>query len=576
MAYGNIVDYEPAPIPNGYYFRDKSGARKLFTGPVAEDLKAKLDASAGMSQKLASNNAAPAASYFPGLQGQLGPGGSPAAPPVAKLDAVAAQPQPATGGQGPYFPGMAEELAARQAQTAKAQPITLGLRQDAEGNVYRYDPGAPASKGGMVERGRTISGGFERSPEYEAAMAGAAKDRRTALDLQNEANQVDTDQARQAAEEERIRLENEVIEANQRAAQTRAGVEALEQKRAEALQTYASAKEDPKQAAKDVYGGKEGIWGLLSVIGGIGSAMSGQPDRVHQLVESGIERNIQAQRAAINIKRDNADNLLQELTRQTGDQKLAEMTLKDIQRQLAANALQRKGLLSQDKKNRATYLEASAILNEKVAKNADDYRIGAEGTVTKSMQNVPGSAGRAPGYQRLSLDDSIKAADALNKLNKDAQPGAGEEMKPIPTERTEKISAMAESIDAADTIEEKLGNQSGEIDDPTSGPWDSWSLSSESKRASNELDEETLRLAKGAQAARGKSDKDAELALEDASGNGSIDARKRGAERIRTQSAQKIAVELSTLTPAQRAAALRSMSPRARELVSAQLKGGMK
>lgn len=54
MAYGNVLGYEPGPQPGSYAFQQADGNKTLLFGPQAEDLKARLDASADLAgQKVA-------------------------------------------------------------------------------------------------------------------------------------------------------------------------------------------------------------------------------------------------------------------------------------------------------------------------------------------------------------------------------------------------------------------------------------------------------------------------------------------------------------------------------------------
>lgn len=584
MAYGNFVDYEPTPSPGAYRFTLANGQKTLLVGPAAEDLKKRIDASQAIGPKLAGVN--PVGTNMPrqpplvtgDWEGSVGNGA-----PVSKLDA------PATGdwqgsvgvipaGTVPVQGAPGKAAAAAGAPAAPAtdanglQNIGLGLKQDAEGNVYQFRPEVAPSKGGMVERSRTESGGFERNADYEKKMANASLDQRLALEVSKDAADIDTEQQQQAAEEERIRLQNEQAEAIAKAEQINAKTLRLQMQRDEVMKELSSAKVDPKQAEKDVYGGKEGIWGILGMLGSIGTTVKGGRNDMADIIESRINRNVDAQKANIEIKRSNSETLLQELNTRLGDVRLAELTLKDVQRQQAANALQRRALLTKSEHDRAAYLEASAKMQEKIATGAEEYRIRALGNVTKSIQNVPGSAGRKAGWERMAPKDALPLVSGASNIRKDAAAaaaGPGGKPAPVASERTEKIAAFVQGYKAASNIEKMVAGKEGEFDDPTYGVVDSWP-----GKEKNRLDEESAKLAAGYQAGRGKSDTDAELAEKDAIGNGSFNARRRGAQAGKDKFATGIAGEISTLPPAQQETILNSLDPEVADAVAAKLQRG--
>jgi hypothetical protein len=554
-GYGQFVGYEPAN--GGANFITRDGKKTFIIGDPAEQLKARIDASAGLQPKLASNAPTPgpnSASYFPGLQSKLDAGAlGTGIPPIKPQGAPAVVPlaAPTAAGGTPTAPaGAPPPQGAAPAAGNGLQPVGLGVYKDAQDNLYRMAPGSAPTKGGLQLRSQSQRGGFEPNQDYLDQLADQSIDEKLQAQDKADIETADTEQQRQLLEDQRRQIINDTIEANQRAAEKEARVSALTAKRDKAAETYANAKVDPGRAFS---GGRNILAGLFAGIGAMAATKTGSPNYALQVYQQKSADDIRAQEDEIAVKKDAADNALKDLTQELGSRELAKNTLESVHLKQFQNAAQRAALTTQDQKTKLFMEQAQSAASAKLAEKMEQYRIQAGGEVDKQFLNVPGSAGSRGGPVMLSPSEAGNIAETLQKLHNPAA-GAGGAPAPIPSERAERIAAMADSVMAAKEQQQMLGSQSSETDNPTFGLVDSWPSAEK-----NKLNSIARRLAAGAQAARGKSDKDAELAEEDALGNSSVNDRKRQAQVIADKSARGIAAELATLPEAQQQQILQSM-----------------
>ncbi|HXE38380.1 MAG TPA: hypothetical protein VN639_07860, partial [Azonexus sp.] len=293
-----------------------------------------------------------------------------------------------------------------------------------------------------------------------------------------------------------------------------------------------------------------------------------------QTIDNMIGRDIAAQEADLRTKKDASDNALGDLVRRGMSLDQAKGTLRTIQNSWAQQQLSlAKGASNVDAIN-ANYDGLISRMQQANDTEAEKYRQAAEGTATKTIQAqilhpVAGSAG---GRVYLTPEQATELAGkkttlesgeaSTGKTMQDIQTAkAGEPAKALETEKANKVAALAEGIGAGHDLLKVLPEGDSEIDDPTKGAWDFV----KSPELNHKITELTGKLAKGAQASRGKSDKDAELAERDVAGAGSLSARKRLAQgQIDTQ-VNALIQEMAGMTPAQRAEQIKAFPPAVQE-----------
>ena len=173
MAFGNVTGYVPTDKPGVYDFEHADGKRLRLFGAPAEELKARIDASAALApQPVAGPGGAPGVTGndlvvpeggFGGFGGQL-PGGAQAAP---------APPAP----EAPPPEAIRAPDEAPQGRSQEPAPFVQKFRnkdgsivevQEGTGQTRVYRPGSRGSKGGVQETTSSLTqqGGFDPSQEY--------------------------------------------------------------------------------------------------------------------------------------------------------------------------------------------------------------------------------------------------------------------------------------------------------------------------------------------------------------------------------------------------------------------------
>jgi hypothetical protein len=177
-----------------------------------------------------------------------------------------------------------------------------------------------------------------------------------------------------------------------------------------------------------------------------------------------------------------------------------------------------------------------------------------------------GGGGRSPRLLK-ALGEAAQAQEYLNKING----VSGAPTREVQNEKVEAVTGALDALTAAGNVKRhltKMGYAESDSDDPTTGWFDRAANSvpgSDTKRTVQDLEQDTFNLARGAQLSLGKSDNDARLAEQWASGGGgSGRERVRAADNIAKKSLGRIQDTLSSLTPAQRAAFVKSLPPERR------------
>lgn len=192
----------------------------------------------------------------------------------------------------------------------------------------------------------------------------------------------------------------------------------------------------------------------------------------------------------------------------------------------------------------------------------------AAGKEIEEKLSLTGGAGGGSPRLLKALGEAAQAAEYLKKINgTDGAP-----TREVQNEKVDAVTGALDAITAAAKVQahvEKLGYADRDADDPTTGLLDRAANAipgSDTRRIVQDLEQDTFGLARGAQLSLGKSDNDARLAEQWASGGGgSGRERVRAAQNIAKKSLGKIQDTLSSLTPAQRSAFVNSLPPERRQ-----------
>jgi hypothetical protein len=473
-----------------------------------------------------------------------------AAPPAQAPQSAPAQPQ--TGSLG---------YAGKGIDPATGKEVAGPAYQTPQGTMIYTGPGTKGSPGGITKLGKqTLS---ERE-EADAAAAEMEKRQRFG-EMQGAA--LATEQAakekafadKQAAEAitQRQNAEREAAEADNYVLDLQARAD-------KAMADHAASRMPEDSAAESFF------QGLGASLGAFGASLGKTPNFAAEYINQLKQNKIRKWEAEVNIKGANANNLLARLKDATGDMKLAKAAASTaLDRQAAAEAEQmRLGTKTESIANTWATLQNAAAANgiKSKQKQDEDARLA---FMKEKMYNAPAVAGRAGGFvpaTQATVENAQGMSVQLAKLKAEeaaAKAGGG---SPVATERTDKISSMVSSIEAAGAVKgeiKAMGNADDPLDDPTEGVADRSLYAQEVER----LNQATITMAKGMQ--KGQSDADAADAVRRSTGGGSGRDRFQAASAAEVEIARKLRNELSTLPPEQRKQFLRDMPPGVRSKVLA-------
>jgi hypothetical protein len=189
--------------------------------------------------------------------------------------------------------------------------------------------------------------------------------------------------------------------------------------------------------------------------------------------------------------------------------------------------------------------------------------------IEEKLQLTGGGGGGSPRLLK-ALGDAAAAKKYLDEIN--GTGGGGAPTREVQNEKVEAVTGALDALTAAGAVQkhlQKLGYADRDADDPTTGLLDRAANAvpgTDTRRLVQDLEQDTFNLARGAQLSLGKSDNDARLAEEWASGGGgSGRQRVRAAQNIAKKSLGRIQDTLSSLTPNQRAAFVKSLPPERRQ-----------
>lgn len=563
MAVGNIVGVEPLPN-GGYNFVDKAGAKKTLFGPAADELVKRFKASEALTepQPTAMNDGAggTTASDLVVPAGGFGGFGGQVPQPKIATDV----PTPVPGAEGPPASIAAPGLSPQQPQGARFAVDKTGdsvMKQLPDGRWVVETRTAP-TRGGMVEKSRSVKGGFDPSEGYIDATVGAFKEQQAGEEL-------GAATAAQQAAAERGFLEEQQRQLVAQQQQQQAQMETIKRGVAEKQVAYDIAQSkynNFSEIDQDRIWRKKGTGAsILAVIGAslgaFGSALTKTPNFALEIINSAIDRDIRAQEQEIAINREAAGNALADLQRQTGSLDLAKSALGALQTQRVQLQIQAMANKAKTPAAIAAFQKANGMLMQAYADKLEDYRQKATGEVTKSIVNVPGSAGGV--RQRDPTLDEAKSVKGLYAGE------SGANKQGVGSERTTKIADNAQAINQAENV---LGMLEAEGD---SSFWEPGTPGVRSIPGTDQyekhkkLTQETESLITTHQKASGigSTEDDRKNVRAGLLGEGSVAERRAGAEAIAEQSAARIAAEIATLPAEQQQQQVDALPPNVRARV---------
>lgn len=564
MAVGNIVGVEPLPN-GGYNFVDKAGAKKTLFGPAADELVQRFKASEALAgpQPTAMNDGAggTTASDLVVPEGGFGGFGGQVPQPKIATDV----PTPVPGAEGP------PASIARETQTAPQpgpQAVFAGAKpgetvyKNPDGSIFVETRSAP-TKGGMVEKSRTVKGGFGENEEYKEVMAQNLATEREGLAL-------GVRTALEQAAEERGFLEEQQRQLVAQQQQQQQQMETIKRGVAEKQVAYDIAQSkynnfseiDQDRIWKRKGTGARIISAISAALGAFGAALAKTPNFALEIINSEIERDIRSQEQEIAINRESAQNALADLQRQLGSMDLAKAALGAIQTQRVQLQLQGIATNAKIPSTIANFQKALAGLQQGYADKLEDYRQKATGEVTKSIVNVPGSAGGVS--RRLA---TVSEAQAYKNLH--GESGGAKQQQGVGSERTTKIADNSQAITQAVGLIKQLADEGdSSFWEPGTPiirdlPWtDEYDKDKKLKQ-----DTEALLTTNQKASGIGSTEDDRKNVERSVIGERSVAERRAGAEAIVQQSAARIAAEIATLPPEQQQLQLDALPPEVRAYV---------
>lgn len=594
MPGGGLVNI--APVAPGQYRADfANGNNVLLTGKTGEDEFNRFQAlrsltSATGPNAVAGPGAGAALSDFQGaeeaqaedaareqiqqnlaaanttVQGKLEPGAAPRMGNTTVVEPVGGQAEPEAAGQA--APAQAPQQATGPQSlgyTMKAVNPATGKEESGEafrmpdGSIGIYRAPTKGTPGGFTPFGKQMI--EQRTQAMQ--MAGAHSAEAAKYEQIGTQIAINDARARQAnLEEAKVQAMLEARDAAEEEAAIQKEVAGYKASYEKARQEFADAKVDPNRYVNQTPGGNW-ILGLSAALGAFGAAMARTPNFAMDFINGRIADDIRAQEAAINVKGRDADNQLATLTRGMGDLQLAKKAYRQLKLEEASIESQR---IANQYKGQEIAANAMKLAHQSAAESAKQGQANDQAFMEKAVTNKAyfrqGSTGSAGGFVRPQLSGVQDVKD----LQATKGPQAEAEARAVESGRTEKVAAFSAGITAAIKIRNNLTNRGVEgdpVDDPTSGPLDFIGGYS----ANKDLARNTSQLAAAYQAGRGKSDKDAELAEQDAVGSGSGSDRVKAADEGIEKFAAGIRAELVTLPPGKREELLGQMAPEVRAAV---------
>lgn len=531
----DFVGYEPLPQPGAYAFQRRDGNPLVLQGPLAEKLRADLDAARGPDLRVA------------------GPGGGrnviqPGSPQAAALQASvdAAKPPAPTVGVGQVAPGSrtvdrnaqqqaaAADAAARQRAAQAANDADWAKRDAAAQAAKAEAPAAPgpaqAAKESAAPAGpRVVARGKDGSQYYRDENGMLMKVR------QGSAGESQAAQARKAGQgtltpqsaetireggeafdpsyiPERERISNEQRQLNAQVAQRQSAAAAAETlafaedaaraktraelegkvaeeaqadaKQAEieydtARQTFRDSKVDPNRMFHGPLGSFKLIGSAIAqALGAYGATLGRTQNFAQQIVQSAIDRDIAAQQETIRIRGMDADNALARLTRKLGNQKAAEAVLRSSQGEYAASLYKARAAASK----RPEIMEAAQKWDleeqQRQVELRRQYLQSVQGKVTeKALGKYAYPTSGTPGYSGPATFEEQAAYESLQGKRLDNEGtaqkiAAAEGGGDVSDAQVKAFNDNLMAIDSGDADLQKYAASIGAKRNPETGKWE--------------------------------------------------------------------------------------------------------
>jgi hypothetical protein len=447
MAVGNIVGAEPIG-PQAYNFLDKGGKKMTLFGPEAEELAQRLKASEELARgtqptaKLDAGDlaekATPLAQAFGGALGGIPGAVAGYLGGRAVQEAVTDVPTEVPGGEAtrPDVPVGTEgppASIARQPEGAGTAPSARfsdgkggTIQQMPDGTWVNVKTTAP-SRGGMMEKSRTVAGGFAPSEEYigatEQAFQGQAEAQAKGAELAVNEAQIEQSYLAEQQRQNALAIKNQ--QDQQKAIQD--GIRAKQAEYDMINERYKTQKVDPFRGMGTF---QKVMLAVSSALGAFGASMARSPNFAQQMIDGFIERNVREQEREIAVKREQAQNTLADLEKRLGSMDLAKTALAAMMRERVQLGLQAQMAALKAPKAVAAFQDANAQLTQKYADMLEEYRQKAGGQVTRSIVNVPGSAG-GTSVTPVSLDTAAQLKKLYGDGGQKRDPGAVKEEREL-------------------------------------------------------------------------------------------------------------------------------------------------
>jgi hypothetical protein len=446
-SYGQFTSYQPLPVPGAYQFQTIGGKPITLTGAPAEGLKARLDAlNAARPQPVAGpGTGEPLMSVAPE---EANMSVAPAPAPVAPPPPVPA-PAPAAPAEGPTqqaanreAPRRAVDPTLRQingklyewthTQGGKAQYTRVledasGVRQYDARDVFEERPATRGSKGGIMERSRTVQGGYPIDPEIEAARADNYQKLQEAEALGAQAASEDAAATRGFFQQQQQEQAAQVAEEAQRQKEIETRVANLRSKYDTMQAAYQNSKVDQNRILK---GEKGVIMGLAAGLGAFGAALARTPNYALETINRMQDADIRQQEAERSIKGEAANNTLRDLEKELGSLDLAKTALRGLKTNAAKLQFEAIAANTADARIKANAQKVAALLEKQELDRKEQLNRDALGLVTRSFVNVPGSPGSPGGLTRPEgkapgLAEAPKADPSARKTEAESKIDAG-------------------------------------------------------------------------------------------------------------------------------------------------------
>jgi len=487
-------------------------------------------------------------------------------------------------GQGVGKPQPVGVDPASLARGGSAAPQQTGAPADDEAAIRdQLMREAMQPRGGGGPRGLGVTGETQKyttfqNPGGDPTKVAAAQEALGASDKYGEelakSLTLRQEQAYQAQQGEYAARAGQMAAQQQRFEQQQAMLQDYQAKRDAAMQEAAQLKTPQMEDYWESRGTMANIATALSItLGGALQGLRGGSNTGLEMSNQAIDRWIAGQREQYQRAREKGndiDNQYAKMVQRFGSENLAADHLREqawtVRDGMLKSYAEKIGTPSALENYNQAMLQTEAQRAALQAQNSQGAQVDIEQKL--SMQGG-GGAPRKTFRQALA-----ETAAGLKDYREIANGGQKEPGRAIDSEKTNSLAAALETVQAADEIKghvTALGYGESDTDDPRSGPLDAITKNipgTDTRKRGQDLDQATFSLARGAQQFLGKSDNDANLAEKQARGlGGSGRERIQAAERLKQKAISKAKIELSAMTPDQRAAFLQALAPDQRAMV---------